>query len=98
MLVASDFEAYERDLGQFTYVSHAHITTSWLDQMLQYVVKIFRVNWIQLKSLIKCPVLIIYKYLDINRLFHSQICNALQRSSSNCIASSKANLAIVMIT
>ena len=33
-LVVSDYEAYGRDSGQFTYVSDVHFTTSWLDPVL----------------------------------------------------------------
>ena len=33
-LVVSNYEAYGRDSGQFTYVSDAHFTTSWLDHVL----------------------------------------------------------------
>ena len=38
-LVVSDYKAYGRDSGQFTCVSDAHFTTSWLDHVL-----IFRAN------------------------------------------------------
>ena len=33
-LVVSDYAAFERDSGQYTYVSDAHCTTSWLDHVL----------------------------------------------------------------
>ena len=33
-LSISDYEFYGRDSGQFTYVSDAHSTTSWLDHII----------------------------------------------------------------
>ena len=33
-LVVSDYAAFGRDSGQYTYVSDAHCTTSWLDHVL----------------------------------------------------------------
>ena len=33
-LVVSDYAVYGRDSGQYTYVSDAHCTTSWLDHVL----------------------------------------------------------------
>ena len=33
-LVISDFAAFGRDSGQYTFVSEAHCTTSWLDHVL----------------------------------------------------------------
>ena len=32
-LVVSDYAVYGRNLGQYTYVSDAHCTTSWLDHV-----------------------------------------------------------------
>ena len=33
-LIISDYNVYDRESGQYTYVSDAHNTTSWLDHVL----------------------------------------------------------------
>ena len=59
-LIISDYQRYGRDSGQFTYVSDAHNSTSWLDHIICSYDVNSKISSISSIYWTNCLVLIIY--------------------------------------